>query len=48
MNSLKPTKLRFLREHWVSGTVLSRPYLALLHDGDKTPILDAPRVLAAL
>jgi hypothetical protein len=27
---------------------LSRPYLALLYDGDRTPILDAPRVLAAL
>lgn len=30
------------------ASVLSRPYLALLYDGDHTPILDAPRVLAAL
>ncbi len=30
------------------ASVLSRPYLALLYNGDQTPLMDAPRVLAAL
>jgi superfamily II DNA or RNA helicase len=30
------------------ASVLTRPYLALLYDGETKPVLDAPRVLAAL